>query len=431
MKMKSAYISKDFYINNRKKLIGMLKPNSLVIINSNDEMPRNGDQNFMFRQNSDLLYLSGIDQEKTVLTLCPDHPNPKYREILFLLKTNKELEIWQGHKYTIEEASKISGIETIFWLDKFESILNDLILNSDFIYLNYNENPRYSNDVLYRDLRFANELIKKYPLHNYERIAPLITSMRVIKTSEEIELIKTGCNIVKKTFFRLLKFIKPEIYEYEIEAEIAHEFILNKAKSSSFYPIVASGKNACILHYIENNNKCNDGDLVLIDFGPEYGYYAADCTRTVPVNGKFTKRQRELYISVLDTMKYAKSLLKPGITINQYHKKVVEFVEKEHIKLGLYSVNDLKNQNPDEPMFFKYYMHGTSHFIGMDVHDVGSKDQILEPGMVVSCEPGIYIQEEGIGIRLENDILITENGNIDLMAEIPIEPDEIEGLMKK
>ena len=429
--MKYSPIDKNLFIRNRSKLIKLIEKNSLVIINSNDEMPRNGDQNYPFRQNSDLFYLSGIDQEQTILTLCPDHPNPKYQEILFVVKTNKEIEIWNGHKYTKDEATQTSGIKTIYWLEQFETILKDLISFAQHVYLNSNENIRFSSDVPYRDLRYAKELKEKYPVHNYKRIAPLITSLRVIKEKEEVELLQHACNITKNAFLKLLKFIKPGVMEYEIEAELAYEFIRNRANGHSFSPIIASGKNACVLHYVDNNNKCKDGDLVLLDFGAEYANYPGDCSRTIPVNGKFTKRQKELYEATLRVFKQARNMLRPGTTINEYHKKVCKIWEKEHIKLGLYTKEDVKNQDPSDPMYFKYYMHGTSHFIGLDVHDVGSKDQKLEPGMVFSCEPGIYIPEEGIGIRLENDILVTKNDPVDLMADIPIEADEIEKLMSK
>ncbi|MBN2519092.1 MAG: aminopeptidase P N-terminal domain-containing protein, partial [Bacteroidales bacterium] len=286
-------INSGLFIKNRYKLTQKIRKNSLVILNSNDEMPRNGDQNFPFRQNSDLFYLCGIDQEKTILTICPDYPNPKYHEILFIVKTNKEIEIWNGHKYTKDEATQTSGIKTVYWLEQFDSVIKELMVHAENVYLNSNENIRYSSEVQYRDLRFAQSLKEKYPVHNYERIAPFITSLRVIKEKEEIELLQRACDITQKAFLRVLKFIKPGIMEYEIEAELIHEFIINKANGHSFSPIVASGKNACILHYVENSRECNDGDLVLIDFGAEYANYPGDCSRTLPVNGKFSKRQRE------------------------------------------------------------------------------------------------------------------------------------------
>lgn len=429
--MRYSPISTDLFIKNRKKLIEKINKNSLVIIHSNDEMPRNGDQTFPFRQNSDLFYLCGIDQEKTILTICPDHQDKNFKQILFIRKTNKDLEIWEGHKLTKKEATKISGTKTVFWLEEFDKILNDLMSQSSSVYLNRNENPRFTTEVPYKDIRFTKELEEKFPLHKYERIAPILSSLRLIKEPEEIDLIQQACEITKKAFDKYIKLVKPGVMEFEIEAEIIAEFIRNRASGHSFSPIVASGKNACVLHYIDNNKKCLDGDLVLIDFGAEYANYPGDCTRTLPVNGKFSPRQRELYNATLRVFKQAKAMLKPGKSLNELHKKVCKIWEEEHIKLGLYTAEDVKKQDKKNPMYFNYYMHGTSHFIGLDVHDVGSKDEILKPGMVVSCEPGIYVKEEGIGIRLENEVLITENEPYDFMADIPIEPDEIEELMKK
>lgn len=429
--MKYSPIKKTFFENNRKKLVKKLKPNSLVVLNSNDEMPRNGDQTFPFRQNSDIFYLSGIDQEKSILTLCPDHPDKKCREILFLVETNEKIAVWYGHKYTKEEAQKTSGIKKIVWLDEFEAIFYDLMINSKNVYLNINENPRFQSDVPYRDLRFARETKEKYPLHNYERLAPIITDLRTKKEPEEIDLIKCACDITEKAFRRVLKFVKQGVMEYEIEAEITHEYIRNRANGHSYYPIIASGKNACVLHYIENNKKCKDGDLLLMDFGAEYANYAGDTSRTIPVNGKFTPRQRQVYEAVLRVLKGATKLLVPGTTINKYHDKVCKMMEKELIGLGLFTKAEVKKQDKEKPLFQKYYMHGTSHFMGLDVHDVGSKAQTLKPGMVFSCEPGIYIPDENLGIRLENDILVTKNEPINLMKSIPIEPDEIETLMAK
>lgn len=429
--MRYLPIESSFFEKNRQKLVSRLKPNSLSIINSNDEMPRSGDQNFPFRQNSDLFYLSGIDQEESILTLCPDHPQEKMREILFLKKTTEEMVIWHGHKYTKEEAHKISGIKNVLWLDEFETNLYQLMINSENVYLNLNENPRFASVVPYRDIRFVKDLKEKYPLHKYERLAPILTALRVIKEPEEIELIKKSCEITKKAFDRILKFVRPGVMEYEIEAEIIHEFIINRANGYAFYPIVASGKNACILHYVENSQQCKEGDLVLIDFGAEYANYASDCTRTIPVNGKYTQRQRAVYEATLRVMRAATKMLVPGTTINKYHENVCKIMEKELIALGLFTEEDVQKQDPAKPMYFKYFMHGTSHFIGMDVHDVGSKDQELKPGMIFSCEPGIYIHEENIGVRIENVILVTEDGPVDLSENIPVEPDEIETLIQQ
>jgi Xaa-Pro aminopeptidase len=427
--MKYLPIDPSLFIDNRAKFIKQMKPNSMAIFNSNDEMPRNGDQFFPFRQNSDIFSLCGIDQEKTILVLYPDCPITKYREVLFCVETNDIIAVWYGHKYTKEEATETSGIKTVIWLNQFETVLNELMANCEFVYLNGNENTRFATDVPYRDLRFSQWMREKYPNHKVERSAPIISEIRTQKHPVEIELIKAAIDITGKTFHRLLKFVKPGVMEHHIEAEINHEFTWNRASGHAYYPIVASGKSACVLHYVENNRECKDGDLILLDFGAEYANYAADISRTIPVNGRFTNRQKEVYNACLRVMKEATKLLVVGTTIDAYHTAVCKIMEKELIGLGLFTEEDVKKQDPNSPMFFKYYMHGTSHFMGLDVHDVGFKQQTLKPGMLFSCEPGIYIPAEGIGIRLENDILITENGPVDLMAHIPVELEEIEALM--
>ena len=427
--MRYQNIDKDLFAGNRWKLVQRLKPNSLVIVNSNDEMPRNGDQNFPYRQSSDMFYLTGLDQEKCILVLCPDHPLEDMREIVFTLQTNETMVIWNGHKYTREQASEVSGVKNVKWLDEFESILKDLMLRSENVYLNLNENPRYSTDVPYKDLRFADKIRKEYPLHNFERLFSLLTDLRLVKEPEEIELIRKACDITGKAFERVLKFVRPGLMEYEVEAEITHEFIRSGAAGHSYSPIVATGKNACVLHYIKNDMPLKDGELLLIDFGAEYANYAADCTRTIPVNGKFTERQREVYQAVLRVMKQATTLLIPGTTIDKFHREVCKIMEKELIVLGLFTEEDVKNQKPESPMFFKYYMHGTGHFLGLDVHDVGTRQQILKKGMILTCEPGIYIPDEKLGIRLENDIVV-DDIPVDLMSHIPLEADDIERWMK-
>ncbi|MCK4663736.1 MAG: aminopeptidase P N-terminal domain-containing protein [Bacteroidales bacterium] len=427
--MKYIPVNKKLFEKNRKKLINKIIHNSLVVLNSNDEMPRNGDQFYTFRQNSDMFYLSGIDQEKTILTICPEHPNKDYKEILFILKTNPTIEIWQGHKYSKEEASETSGVKTVKWLDEFDTIFPELVYNSDNIYLNSNENPKFCTEIILSDLRFANKIKEKYPAHNFKRLAPVLTELRIIKEKEEIKIIKHACDITEKAFYRILKFVKQGISEHEIEAEITHEFMINRANGHAYLPIVASGKSACVLHYVENNKICKNGDLLLMDFGAEYANYASDCSRTIPVNGKFTKRQRDCYEAVLRVFKQAKKMMIPGTTIQKINENVNKLMEKEMINLGLFTKEDVKNQDKDSPMYFKYYMHGTSHFIGLDVHDVGSKTTVLKKGMVLSCEPGIYIIDENIGIRIENDIVVADEP-IDLMQNIPIEADEIEKLMK-
>ncbi len=426
--MRYQPISQKMYIRNRVKLLAKLKPGSLAIINSNDEMPRSGDQTFIFRQNSDMFYLTGLDQEKCILTLCPAHPVESMREILFTVKTNDTMVVWNGHKYTMDEVREASGIQNVKWLDEFEITLRDLMSRVQTVYLNQNEYPKFITEVPLLDQRFAEKMRNDFPVHTYERLAPIITGLRLVKEPEEIVQIQKACDLTNEGFRRVLKFVKPGLKEYEVEAEFTHEFIRKGGNGHSYPPIVASGANGCILHYNTNYNLCKDGDLLLMDVGAEYGNYAADMTRTIPVNGKFSPRQRQVYDAVLRVMKIATSMLKPGTTIEKWHAEVCKFMEKELVGLGLISKNDLKNQTPDAPAYFKYYMHGTGHFMGLDVHDVGSRQVIFENGMVMTCEPGIYIPEEGIGIRLENDIMVAEEP-VDLMAEIPLEPEEIERLM--
>ncbi|PKP49448.1 MAG: X-Pro aminopeptidase [Bacteroidetes bacterium HGW-Bacteroidetes-11] len=428
--MRYLPINPVLFGKNRERLEKKLKPNALAVIHSNDEMPRNGDQCFPFRQHSDMFYLTGLDQEKCILTLFPNHPVEAMREIVFTVKTNDQMVTWYGHKYTLEQVTEISGVTTVKWLDDFESTFRDLMARADFVYLNQNENPRFTTDVPSRDLRFMQKLRMDYPLHAFERLAPLLTDLRIIKDGEEIKLINRACEITGDAFGRILNFVKPGVMEYEVEAEIVHEFIRNGASGHAYPPIVASGVNNCILHYNQNDKECKNGDLLLLDFGAEYANYAGDCSRTIPVNGKFTARQRQVYEAVLRVLRKASKMLVPGTTIDKYHAQVCKIIEAELIGLGLFTREDVDNQDPANPLFFKYYMHGTSHFMGLDVHDVGSKQYPLRKGMVLSCEPAIYIPEEGFGIRLENDILVDEDP-IDLMANIPIEPDEIEALMAK
>ncbi len=429
--MRYQQINPELFARNRQKLVKKLKPNSLAIILSNDEFQRNGDQFHPYRQNSDIFYLTGLDQEKCILCLCPDHPKPEMREIVFTVQTNEKMVTWYGHKYTLDQAKQVSGIKNTKWLDSFEDTLKDLVLNSGNIYINIYENARFSTDVPSNEQRFAKRMKKEYPLHNFDRINPLITELRLCKEPEEIEMMQHACNITEKAFRRILDRLRPGMMEYEAEAEITHEFIRNGASGHAYAPIVASGVNACVLHYIKNDVKIKDGDLVLFDIGAEYGNYAADLSRTIPANGKFTKRQKECYNAVLKVMKQAQQLIVPGTTIEKINKEVTLLLQEQMIKLGLFTAKDVKNQDPDNPLYFKYYMHGNSHFIGLDVHDVGTRQVVLKPGMILSCEPGLYIKEEGIGIRIENDILVTKKGPVDLMKNIPVEVEEIEALMKK
>lgn len=427
--MKYLPINAQLFIDNRKKLTAELPPNSMAILLANDEMPRSADQSFVFRQNPDLFWLSGIDQEKTILILYPDCPNPIYREVLFLRKTNEYIAVWEGHKYTMEEARAASGIRQVFWEESFESALKGLMAHCDKVYININENDRADNPVPYKDIRFANDLKYSYPAHEIRRLGPIMSKLRSIKHPVEVELIRKACEITRDAFTRVLKFMKPGVMEYEVEAEIIHEFIRQRANGHAYTPIIASGYNACVLHYIENNRPCNDGELVLMDFGSEYANYASDLTRTIPANGRFTKRQKDIYNAVLNVMKQAKNMLKPGIILADYNKEVGKIMESELIGLGLLNKDEVSKQDPDNPLFKKYFMHGTSHFLGIDVHDIGDRYAPMQVGNVFTCEPGIYIPEEKIGIRLENDILITENGILDLMHDIPVEADEIEELM--
>lgn len=429
--MKYIPASNSLFIENRQRFISKMKPNSMAIFHSNDQMPRSGDQTFYFRQNADLYWLTGIDQEDTMLILYPDSPRPEYREVLLLRKTNEVIAVWEGHKYTIEEAKKASGVKNIIWNEEFDTIVNVLMVYAENVYLNLNENDRAVIKVPYRDLRFANELQSRYPLHNYERGGRLMNELRSIKSEGEIKLIREACSITEKAFRRVMKVMKPGVMEYEIEAEIISEFVRNRATDHAYYPIIASGASACVLHYVENNKECKDGDMILMDFGCEYANYASDLTRTIPVNGKFTPRQKEMYHAVLRVMKQAKQMLRPGKILNDLNNEVGEIMEGELIKLGLLNADEVKKQNPDAPLYKKYFMHGTSHFMGLDVHDIGNRYGQMKAGMVFTCEPGIYVPEENIGIRIENDILITDTDPIDLMSTIPIEVEEIEELMKK
>lgn len=429
--MKYLPIDSSLFIQNRKRFAAELKSNAIAVLNSNDVMPTSADGVRSFIQNTDLFYLSGIDEEKSILVIFPDAREEKHREILFIKETNKEIAIWEGPKYSKEEASKLSGIKTIYWTREFENIFRSLVFEADRVYLNSNEHLRAEVFVETRDTRFLKWCKRNYPLHKYERLAPIMHHIRPIKSKIEMELIKQACNITEKAFLRLLDVIRPGIWEFEIEAEIYHEFLSNRSRGPAYAPIVASGANACILHYVKNNRQCKDGDLVLMDFGAEYANYASDLTRTIPVNGKFTARQKEIYNAVLRIQKEAVQMLTPGNTFEAYNKNVGLIMEKELIDLGLLNAKSIKNQNPDEPLYKQYFMHGASHHLGLDVHDLGSKYRKFEEGMVFTCEPGIYIKAEGIGIRLENDILLTKDGPVDLMEKIPIETDEIENLMNK
>jgi Xaa-Pro aminopeptidase len=427
--MKYSAIDNKLFIENRKRYAKKLKANALAVFNSNDIMPTSADGSMAFIQNTDLFYLSGIDQEESILLIFPDAKNPDHREILFLKETNEHIAIWEGHKYTKEEAGLTSGIKTIYWISQFKTIFRSLMGQCEAVYLNTNEHTRAVVEMETREARFVNWCRECYPVHTYLRSAPIMHELRAIKSKIEIGLLQKACNITEKGFRRLLGFVKPGVWEYEIEAELIHEFTRNRSRGFAYGPIIASGENANVLHYVENNKQCKAGEIILLDVAAEYANYASDMTRSIPVSGKFSKRQKNVYNAVLRVKREAIKLLKVGNTLEKLNREVGEIMQEELQKLRLLKVSDIKKQHPDNPAYKKFFMHGTSHYIGLDVHDVGSFTRPFEEGMVFTCEPGIYIREEGLGIRIENDIHITKAGPVDLMASIPIEADEIEELM--
>lgn len=429
--MRYGKINPQLFIENRKRLVKELKPGSVAVFNSNDIMPTNADGTMKFRQNSDLFYLTGVDQEESILVICPDYPDKKMREVLFLRETNDTIATWEGHKLTKEEARQLTGIETVLWTSEFHRVFNTMMVMGgvEFVYLNTNEHYRAEVIVQTRDSRFIAWCREKYPLHKYERLAPVMSKLRAIKSKYEIELMQKACNITGSAFQRVLKFVKPGVKEYEIEAEFMHEFLRNGSRGFAYEPIIASGADSCVLHYIQNDKVCKSGDVLLLDVGAEYGNYNADMTRTIPVNGRFTKRQKDVYNAVLRVKRAAYKLLKPGVVYFDYHKEVQKIMEAELLKLKLIDKTDIKNQTPEKPAFIKYFMHGTGHHLGLDVHDTGNMFDKMKEGMVWTVEPGIYIRAEGLGIRLENNVVITKNGLRDLMKHIPIEAEEIEDLM--
>ena len=429
--MRYEPLGKEFYKNNRDRFVKELKPNSIAVFHSNDQMPLNADGLMPFRQNNDLLYLSGMDQEQSILVLYPDFHNDKWREILFLKETSEHIAIWEGHKFTKEEASEISGVQSIYWLEEFEKTFNTLMAEAEYVYLNTNEHIRAVVEVETRDARFTKWCMEKYPLHKYERSAPIMHKLRAIKQEKEIEMLQTACDITEKGFRRLLEFIRPGVWEYEIEAELLHEFVRNRSRGFAYEPIIASGLNACVLHYTTNNQQCKEGDVILLDVGAEYGNYNADLTRSIPVSGRYSERQKDVYNAVLRVQRAAMEMLRPGNVIGKYQREVEKIMECELLGLGLIDKTDIKNQDPANPAYRKYFMHGTSHHLGLDVHDVGNIYRSMEPGMVFTVEPGIYIPEENLGVRLENDVMIKEDGLHDLMRNIPVEAEEIEDLMNQ
>ena len=424
--MRYKKINRSLFEENRKKFAKKLKKNTLAIFNSNDVMPTNADGTMPFKQNNDIFWLSGIDQEESVLVVFPD--NNDEREILFLKETNEHIAIWEGAKLSKNEALHVSGISAIYWLSEMEEKLNKLISNCDGVYLNKNIHSRSTSEVETRDDRFRKVFSEK---HNKEilEVAPFMHELRSIKSDLEISLLQNACNITEKGLRRILPFIKPGVMEYEIEAELMHEFLSNRSNGFAYQPIIGSGRDSCVLHYIDNNKECKDGDILLMDFGAEYANYASDLTRTVPVNGRFSPRQKDVYNSVLYVMKEAIKMLRPGTVFKEYNSEIGRIMESELIKLGLLDRHSVQKQDPKKPLYRKYFMHGTSHYLGLDVHDVGNFEWPMKEGMVFTCEPGIYILEEELGIRLENDILVTADGPKDLMKNIPIEIEEIEDLM--
>ena len=427
--MRYAPIDPQLFIENRRRLAAGLPPNAIAVFNSNDVMPTSADGVMPFVQQTDLFYLSGVDQEESTLVIFPGAREEKHREILFLRETSEQIALWEGKKYTREEATAVSGVRTVLWNAEFESVFRNLAYQAERMFLNTNEHPRASAVVETRDARFMKWCRRAFPLHRYERLAPIMHGLRAVKAPIEIDLIRQAVEISGQAFRRLLGFIRPGVWEFEIEAEIWHELLRRRSRGPAFQTIVASGAEACTLHYVKNDQQCREGDLVLIDFGAEYAHYAGDLTRTVPVSGRFTPRQRAVYEAVLRVQKAAIQMLRPGNTFEAYHAEVGRAMEAELIGLGLLDAEKVKNQPKDQPLYKRYFPHGTSHHLGLDVHDYGDKYRPFEPGMVLTCEPGIYIREEGIGVRIENDILITDQEPVDLAADVPREADEIEALM--
>ncbi len=429
--MRYHQLPPSLFINNRRRFTKELSPGSLALFNSNDIMPSSADGTLPFKQQTDIFWLSGVDQEESVLVIFPDAKQPEQKEVLFIKETNEQIAVWEGQKLTKERATEISGVKTVYWLSQFQTIFHQLVCECEHVYLNTNEHQRATVDVETRDARFVKWCKEQYPLHSYRRVQPLMHKLRAIKSKEEVQLIQQACDITEKGFRRLLGFVKPGVWEFEIEAELAHEFLRNRSSGFAYSPIIASGSNACVLHYEENDRQCQKNEVLLLDVAAEYGNYASDLTRCLPVSGVFTKRQRAVYQAVLRVMRGAVALLKVGNTIEQYHQAVGKMMERELVGLKLLKLSDIRKQDPKKPLYKKYFMHGTSHFLGLDVHDYGDRQRKFEAGMVFTCEPGIYIRAEKLGIRLENDILITKNGNEDLMKTIPIEVEEIEELMGK
>jgi Xaa-Pro aminopeptidase len=428
--MKYLPINAALFIQNREAFVKQMEKGALAVFNSNDIFPISADSSMPFQQHRDIFYLSGVDQEESILVLSPNASNPAHREILFLKETSELIAIWEGEKLTKESALQVSGIKTVYWLQQFPVIFKQLMAECGAIYLNTNEHLRASTEVETREDRFIKKVRIDYPAHQTFKSAPILHQIRAIKSQVEIDLMQTACNITEAGFRRLLGFVKPGVWEYEIEAELVHEFIKSRSKGFAYTPIIASGKNACVLHYIENNNLCKDGEVILLDVAAEYANYSSDLTRCLPVNGRFSARQKDVYNAVLHVKNEAEKLLVPGVIMADYHKNVGLLMEEQLVGLNLISIDDIKNQKPEWPAYKKYFMHGTSHFIGLDTHDVGLWHQPIQAGMVFTCEPGIYIPEENLGIRLEDDLVVQEKGEpFNLMKNIPLEAEAIEDLM--
>ena len=430
--MKYDLISNKLFIKNRAKFVAQMKPKSIAFFNSNDIYPVSADSTLPFEQHRDIFYLSGIDQEESVLFLFPDANKPEHREIAFVRETNEHIAVWEGAKLTKQAATLTSGIKTVYWLSELESILSELMEECQNVYINRNEHYRANVETETREDRFSKMIEEKYPNHVIEKSNPILQSIRSVKEPEEIELIQKACDITDKGFRRILDFVKPGVWEYEIEAELIHEFIRNRSKKFAYTPIVASGNNANVLHYIENNQQCKSGDLILMDVAAEYANYSSDLTRTIPVNGKYSERQRAVYDAVMRVKNQATNMLTPGVFIKEYHQEIGKIMTSELLGLNLLDKADVQNEDPEWPAYKKYFMHGTSHHMGLDTHDYGILDDPLQANMVLTVEPGIYIPEEGFGIRIEDDVVVQETGApLNLMGDIPIEAEEIEELMNK
>lgn len=430
IQMKYHPINSQLFIKNRKNFMAQMKPNSLAVFNSNDIYPISADSTMPFEQHRDIFYLSGVDQEESILVLFPDAPKEKHREILFLKETNEHIAVWEGEKLTKEAAFKTSGVKTVYWLQDLEKIMFELMTQCDTVYINTNEHYRANVETETREDRFSKWLKNKYPAHSVAKSNPILQRLRSVKDQIELDLMQHACNLTEKGFRRILGFIKPGVWEYEIEAELLHEFIRNRSKGFAYTPIIASGNNANVLHYIENNQQCKDGDLILFDIAAEYANYKSDLSRTVPVSGRYTQRQKDVYNAVNRVKKDATKLLVPGADWTEYHVEVGKLMTSELLGLGLLDKADVQNEDPDWPAYKKYFMHGTSHHIGLDTHDYGLLHEPMQANMVFTVEPGIYIPEEGFGVRLEDDVVIQETGEpFNLMGNIPIEAEEIEDIM--